>query len=157
MPRTHSQSSIVVFEIGANIPTPALLHSTWTAPKASIVAAASASTSDSCETSVGTPITSCPSARRTATASSSGSARTSAATTRMPAPANARTMPRPMPAAAPVTTATRPSTDCIAASSLVRAAAPLAVDKQTLVGETLPVGGRSVKGTAGTGQTGDDT
>ena len=66
------------------MPTPALLHSTCTAPKASIVAAASASTSGSCETSVGTPITSCPSARSAATAASSGSARTSAATTRMP-------------------------------------------------------------------------
>ena len=47
MPSVHSHSSIDILSIVANVQTPALLHSTWTAPKWSIAAVASASTSAS--------------------------------------------------------------------------------------------------------------
>ena len=89
MPIVHSQSAIEVWEIGAEVPTPALLHSTCTAPNASSAASASASTCSSRETSVRTPTASVPRPCSSATASSRGSDSMSARTSFMPAPAKA--------------------------------------------------------------------
>src|SRR3954463_4307212 len=65
-------------------PTPALLHSTCTAPNALMARSCSACTDAKSVTSVSTPSTSAPVDRIASTASSSTGASTSASTTRMP-------------------------------------------------------------------------
>ena len=88
-------------------PIPALLQTTWTAPKASRVASRKASTDSSEVTSVTTPMTSRPAPTNSeATLTASGTI--SAMTTFIPSAAKRPTMALPMPPAPPVTTATLP-------------------------------------------------
>ena len=89
-------------------PTPALLHTTCTAPKRSSAAWARASTEAGSVTSVGTASTSVPAAANRSVVEPSGPASTSAPTIDMPCAANASHNAAPMPLPAPVTTATRP-------------------------------------------------
>ena len=69
------QSSMVVSAMRANPPTPALLHSTCTAPNSATAASANASTSSSRVTSVRTAIACPPRSRSSVAACSSGSSR----------------------------------------------------------------------------------
>src|SRR5215207_7171642 len=89
-------------------PMPALLHTRWTAPKASSVASRNASTDSSDVTSVTTPITSRPSSRSSAVVCSTSAGTTSATTAFIPSSVNRSTSARPMPWPPPVTTATLP-------------------------------------------------
>ena len=113
-PRTQSQWSRVSVSTRAKPPTPALLHSTWTAPNRSSAASRSPATASGSATSVGTASTSPPPSSSSFSACPSASSCTSARTTCIPAATKASAMPRPMPLAAPVTTATRPRTCSIA-------------------------------------------
>ena len=86
--------------------TPALLHTTWTAPKRSSVWAANASTSATLLTSVRTVSTSTPRPPTWAAADSRASTCTSASTRCRPAAAKRSASESPIPLPAPVTTAT---------------------------------------------------
>ena len=116
-PCTQRQSLTVVSHgVDDGAPTPALLHSTWQAPKVSKVVAARASTDSGSDTSVTTPTTrwSGPAvATSPATAASTASARTSLTTTCMPSACSSWHSARPMPPAPPVTTATLPVRSCM--------------------------------------------
>ena len=93
---------------------PALLQSTWTAPKrSSVVCGQRLDLLELGDVAAlrRWPRRRRPAARRRWRRAWSGSR--SATTTFMPAPAKARHMPRPMPLAPPVTTATRPVTSCM--------------------------------------------
>ncbi len=120
-PSVHSQSAALSVHIGpAPPPTPALLHTTCTAPKRSTARAASASTEAPSATSVRTASTPAraPSMASIAPAvSASAASSTSASTTLIPSAANlvARLLPMPLPA--PVTTATLPTRSFTAPSS----------------------------------------
>src|SRR5262245_10560538 len=105
-PTTHSHSARVLSQMAASVPTPALLQSKWTAPKASSVFWASASRSLAWETSVRTASTVAPEAFRLASAFANGSPSTSARTAFMPSCTQRSARARPMPLAAPVMTAT---------------------------------------------------
>ncbi len=88
-------------------PTPALLHTTWTAPNAESARSRTASTSAATATSATTPTAATPAASSSATVAASGASSTSASASRMPSEANRRARARPIPLAPPVTTATR--------------------------------------------------
>src|SRR6516225_5353734 len=104
---THSQSAMAFSQMGASgPPTPALLQSRWTAPKASRVFWASASTSLAWETSVRTASTVAPEAFMLASVFVNASSSTSARTAFIPSCTQRSAMARPMPLAAPVMTAT---------------------------------------------------
>ena len=105
-PSTHSQSASESASTGPDTTTPALLCTTWTAPKAAMVLSASASIASHFDTSVGTPMTSWPAPRRWSTVSLRACSSISARTTFIPSSANLVAVARPMPLAAPVTTAT---------------------------------------------------
>src|SRR3954451_6655897 len=116
-PSTQSHVSAGMSANVAPLSTRALFHTTCTAPNASIVWAASASTSSSRDTSVRTPTTSPPVSRSSETAVSSAPASTSARTTFIPSCTKRSANARPMPLAAPVTTATFPSSCSTCSSS----------------------------------------
>src|SRR5215207_9431172 len=100
---THFQSFSVRSLMRPPPPTPALLHTRWTAPNRSMVAAARAATLSASATSVRTPTT--PSSSAVA---ASGASSMSAMTTCMPSSTHRAAKPRPIPDAPPVTTATLP-------------------------------------------------
>ena len=104
--KSSSGSSAIV---SPRLPTPALLHTRWTSPKRSRVAAASAVTSASTLTSVGTVTTSAPAAASSSPACSRTGRSMSATTSVIPSAANRLANARPMPDAPPVTTATFPA------------------------------------------------
>src|SRR5438876_1459938 len=109
-PSTHCQfSRVCCHERRKSPPTPALLQTTCTAPKASSVFSARASTSAARVTSVRTVSVDAPFALRARSAVRSAPSSTSARATFMPAAAKRSARASPMPLAAPVTTATRPS------------------------------------------------
>src|SRR5579875_1473748 len=112
-PRIHSQSASVTSQASPPTDTPALLQTTCTAPKASSVRCASASTSDAFDTSVGTARTRAPELASARSAAASAPCSTSASTTFIPAAANRSASARPIPLAAPVTTATRSRNSCM--------------------------------------------
>src|SRR3954451_3762356 len=116
-PSTQSHVSAGMSANVAPLSTRALFHTTCTAPNASIVRAASASTSSSRDTSVRTPTTSPPASRSSETAVSRAPASTAARATFMPSCTNRSANARPMPLAAPVTTATFPSSCSTCSSS----------------------------------------
>src|SRR5262245_29153060 len=104
-PRSHSQSATVCIQVRPERATPALLHTTCTAPKRSSAACASASTSAAFDTSVRTSSACRPVAATSPAASLSAPASTSASTTCIPAAAKRSASARPIPLPAPVTTA----------------------------------------------------
>src|SRR3954451_2066753 len=107
-PSTHCHDEIGPNQASAVDATPALLQTTCAAPKWSSVAAASACTDDSSETSVFTVSVSTPFAPICFAAAAKPSSSTSASTTCSPFFAKRSASARPMPLAAPVTTATLP-------------------------------------------------
>ncbi len=113
-PKTQRQSFGVVsqiFELGA--PTPALLQSTWHAPKRSYTASARASTEASSLTSVRTAVTAAPPVESSPAAAASAGSSMSAMTTVMPWATKALARASPIPLAPPVTTATLPLRSCM--------------------------------------------
>src|SRR5579885_575421 len=112
-PRIHTQPERVTSQASPPTDTPALLQTTCTAPKASSVRCASASTSDAFDTSVGTARTRAPELASARSAAASAPCSTSASTTFIPAAANRSASARPIPLAAPVTTATRSRNSCM--------------------------------------------
>src|SRR5215469_7600791 len=117
-PSTHSQAEIGPNHGSASEATPALLHTTCTAPKRSTAAAARALTADSSLTSVGTASVSAPKPAICRSASCNACCSTSARTTLSPVRAKRRASAKPIPLAAPVTTATFPAAGSMAASSV---------------------------------------
>ena len=107
-PRTQDQSASGISHASPPAPTPALLHTRCTAPKASTALRASASTASHLDTSVGTATASAPPRAMASLAWASGSSCTSARTSFIPSRAKRSAIARPMPLAAPVTTATFP-------------------------------------------------
>ena len=103
------QSSRRMLCVGVGMPTPALLHSTWTAPNRSTRRRGQLlhRTPGWTRRRPGRWLRRPARSARRRTASSIASSR-SASTRRMPADANARAMPSPIPLAPPVITATRP-------------------------------------------------
>src|SRR5438552_16267299 len=114
----YSQSAWVAVASWPNVPTPALLQTTWTAPNRRSAASASARTLARCVTSVGTARTEAPPAViRSATRAIAASSR-SARTIRAPRAANASARAAPMPPPPPVITATRSRKWSMGASSV---------------------------------------
>ena len=108
-PSTHCQSASVNSQDAPTTGgTPALLQRMWTAPNASIVLAARASTSAARETSVRTGSTVAPPAFISDAVLARAPSSTSARTTFIPSAAKRSAIARPMPLAAPVTTAVLP-------------------------------------------------
>src|SRR5215472_13572711 len=106
-PITHSQSWWVADSSPPCTVTPALLHSTWTAPHCEKARSARACTSARRVTSVRALMASPPTPLTAATVPSMPASSTSATTMRAPARARHRHSARPIPLAPPVTTATR--------------------------------------------------
>src|SRR3954462_6244179 len=102
--RRQASSSVSRIESSSGGEMPALLNSTWSPPKRSIAAAYMPCTSSASVTSARTNSPSISSASAVPPSLS-----TSATTTRAPSAANRRALARPMPLAAPVMTATFPS------------------------------------------------
>src|SRR6056297_1347990 len=123
-PITHSHDSSGPTHGSPAPTTPALLHTTWTPPNRSIVAAARASTCSGLLTSVSTPIASTPCVPTSATAASSASCCTSASTTEQPPAAKALASANPIPLPAPVTTATLSGPSSITSPSVGRRRPP---------------------------------
>jgi hypothetical protein len=113
-PMPHSQADSGPNQRSANVATPALLQTTWTAPNRSMVAGANPWTDGSTLPSVGTTSVTTPWAPMTSAAPLNPSSSTSARPTFRPASANRLASASPIPLAAPVTTAILP-----AASSMV--------------------------------------
>ncbi len=107
-PSTHCQLDTGPNHESARLATPALLQTTWTAPKRLSAADASACTAASSLTSVGTVIASTPMPVIVSAAVLRPPSSTSASTTLRPLRANRSASASPIPLAAPVTTATRP-------------------------------------------------
>src|SRR6185436_2113907 len=107
-PTAHSQSRWVADSSPPQRATPALLHSTWTAPISANARSASAWTCSSRLTSVLTATAALPARATSATVSAIPASSRSATTTRAPSRAKARESARPIPLAPPVTTATLP-------------------------------------------------
>ena len=107
-PNTHIHSATESVACLPPPPTPALLHSTCTAPNRAKAAVASASTASAEDTSTSCVITSPPKARTDSAAVARVFVSRSAITTSSPAFANRFDMAKPIPLAAPVTTATLP-------------------------------------------------
>src|SRR5439155_6982763 len=105
-PMTHSQSWWVADSRPPCTVTPALLHSTWTAPHCLNARSARVCTSARRLTSVLTVMASLPASFTAVTVPSIPASSTSATTTRAPARARPRHSSRPIPLAPPVTTAT---------------------------------------------------
>ena len=113
-PITHSQSRSVCSQIRPPAPTPALLKTKCGAPKRSIVAAPSASTSAALRhVELQRQHLRAERLQISAGARSSASACTSATTTFMPRRAHSRASSRPKPEPAPVMTAVSPRPRCL--------------------------------------------
>src|SRR5579862_4344796 len=112
-PSTHSQGSVGPNHGSDRLDTPALLHTTCTAPNRWRAAAARARTEASSLTSVGTTSVSTPGRRTCSAAVASAASSTSASTTWSPEAAKRFAKARPIPLAAPVTTATFPGSNSI--------------------------------------------
>ncbi len=115
-PSTHSQSASETDSKAPPEPTPALLHTTWTAPKASRAERRISSTCSAFETSATTVTTSTEDGRPAAAAARAPPS-TSASTSFMPSVAKRFARARPMPLAPPVTTATLPDRSSIVSPS----------------------------------------
>src|SRR5258708_294328 len=103
-PTTHCQSARLASQTEAPLvsATPALLHTTCTAPNVSSVVSANRWTSSARDTSQRTPTTSAPPERKRCSATASTPSSTSARTTFIPSAANRSASPKPMPLAPPV-------------------------------------------------------
>src|SRR5258708_5550202 len=101
-PSTHSHWACVSVAIGPPPPTPALLHTTCTAPKRSTLLTASSSTDSAEDTSVGTVRVSTPEAATPSSASLRAPSSMSAMTTFIPSAAKRLDNPSPIPLSAPV-------------------------------------------------------
>ena len=99
-PIAHSQSRWVADSSPPQSATPALLHSTWTAPISANARSASAWTCSSRLTSVLTAMAALPARATSATVSAIPASSRSATTTRAPSRAKARASARPIPLAA---------------------------------------------------------
>src|SRR5947207_3796993 len=108
-PKSQFQSSILRSCMSPKMRTPALLHSTWTAPNSAYDASAAACTDAKSETSVCRASARAPRACTSDATTPAASSSMSAMTTFIPALASSSAIARPMPLPLPVTTAVRPA------------------------------------------------